>query len=92
VHVAVAPRVRFYEPPQPDDLRGLVRPALAGAAVSVQRQAADKTWSTVARATVDANGDFDAQLQLVPGTYRAVVAAFNGYASGATPVLNVVGG
>jgi hypothetical protein len=92
VHVAVAPRVRFYEPPQPGELRGLVRPALSGAAVSVQRQSADgKTWATVASTTVDANGDFDARLVLSPGTYRAVVAAFNGYAAGTTPVLNVVG-
>ena len=55
-------------------------------------QSADgKTWATVAHATVDANGDFDAQLQLSPGAYRAVVAAFSGYAPGTTPVLNVVG-
>ena len=58
----------------------------------MQRQSADgKTWATVAHATVDANGDFDAQLQLSPGAYRAVVAAFSGYAPGTTPVLNVVG-
>ncbi len=93
VHVAVAPRVRFYEPPEPDDLRGLVRPVLAGAAVTVQRLGTDgKTWSPVAHGVVDTDGNFETQLSLTPGTYRAVVAAFGGYAAGTTPVLNVVGG
>jgi hypothetical protein len=91
VHVAVSPRVRFYEPPQPNDLRGLVRPVLAGAAVSIQKQSGT-AWSSVAKATVDANGDFDAALALTPGTYRAVVAATQGFSSGVTPVLNVVSG
>jgi hypothetical protein len=65
-----------------------MRPAIAGAAASIQRQNGT-TWVTVARATVDASGYFDAQLQLTDGTYRARVVARHGLVPGISPVLQV---
>jgi hypothetical protein len=63
---------------------------LAGAPVEVQTQDAAGAWTTVATATIDANGDFDATLQLVTATYRARIGATNGFAAGTTPPLSVV--
>ena len=90
VRIAVAPRIRFYADKTPGHLRGLVRPVLAGAPVEVQSQDTGGVWTTVAAATVDANGDFDATLQLATGTYRARIAATKGFAAGTTPTLSVV--
>jgi stage II sporulation protein D len=93
VHVAVAPRVRFSGAPAADELRGVVRPALVGLAVQIQRQAAaTTTWSTVSTATLDSAGNFDVTLQLTPGIYRARVAPGHGWAVGLTPPLRVVPG
>jgi stage II sporulation protein D len=93
VRVAVAPRVRFYADKTPGQLRGLVRPVLAGAAVQIQRQ--DETtgsWTTVATTAVGASGDFETALELDAGVYRARVAAVKGFAAGTTPPLHVVTG
>jgi SpoIID/LytB domain protein len=90
VRIVVAPRIRFYADKTPGHLRGLVRPVLAGAPVEVQTQDAAGAWTTVATATIDANGDFDATLQLVTATYRARIGATNGFAAGTTPPLSVV--
>ncbi|TML87119.1 MAG: SpoIID/LytB domain-containing protein [Actinobacteria bacterium] len=90
VRIAVAPRIRFYADKTPDHLRGLVRPVLTGAPVAVQSQDAAGAWTTVATTTVDANGDFDATLQLATGTYRARIAATKGFVAGTTPPLSVV--
>ncbi len=88
VRVAVAPLVRFYAPRAPDSLRGVMRPAVPGAAVQLQRQQGT-AWTTAARTTVDANGDFVARLQLTTGTYRARVVPGHGFVPGLTPVLQV---
>jgi stage II sporulation protein D len=93
IRVTVAPRVRFYTDKTPGHLRGSIRPVLAGAPVQIQRQ--DETlgtWTTIATAAVDANGDFDATLPLDPGVYRARVAPGQGFAAGTTPPLRVVAG
>ena len=90
IRITVAPRIRFYADKTPGHLRGLVRPVLAGAPVEVQSQDTGGVWTTVAAATVDANGDFDATLQLATGTYRARIAATKGFAAGTTPTLSVV--
>jgi stage II sporulation protein D len=86
--VPVAPLVRLTAPRTQQELRGYIRPAVPGAAVSIQRQQGT-TWSAVARATVDAAGNFAAQLPLTAGTYRARVAPGNGLVPGLSPVLLV---
>lgn len=91
VRVSVAPRVRFdADTADPGTLRGLVRPVLQNAPVQIQRQNGT-AWATIAKATVDANGAFSAQLQLATGTYRARVAPGRGFVPGTTPPLRVVG-
>jgi stage II sporulation protein D len=88
VRVRVAPMVRIMPPRTQTELRGYMRPVMAGAPVWIQRQNGTK-WSNVARATVDASGYFDAQLQLVDGTYRARVAPGHGLVPGISQVLQV---
>jgi stage II sporulation protein D len=88
VGLAVAPLVRFYGMTEAAALRGYARPVLPGASIAVQRL--DGTaWRTVARATVDANGDFTAQLTLNPGSYRARLAPGRGFVPGVSPPLRV---
>jgi SpoIID/LytB domain protein len=88
VLLPVAPLVRFYAMADATTLRGYARPVLAGAAVVVQRL--DGTaWRNLTRATIDANGDFTAQLALAPGTYRARFAPGRGFVPGVSPVLKV---
>jgi hypothetical protein len=67
-----------------------VRPRLSGTSVSIERLKGTQ-WSAVASAVVDGSGSFRAQLQLVPGSYRARVAATNGLAEGLSPQLTVSG-
>jgi stage II sporulation protein D len=86
--VAVAPLVRLAVPRTQQELRGTVRPAVAGALVTVQRLQGS-AWTTVARTSVDTGGAFAAQLQLTAGTYRARVAAGHGLVAGTSPVLQV---
>jgi stage II sporulation protein D len=89
VRVPVASLARLYPARTPDRLRGYVRPVgLAGANVLIQRQEG-VGWATVARTTVDAEGNFDAKLQLTTGVYRAWVASGRGFVAGTTPVLQV---
>jgi stage II sporulation protein D len=90
VRIAVAPRVQFSDR-QPGELRGVVRPAVPGARVQLQRQ--DGTaWRTVTTGGVDDSGRFDLRVQLSDGTYRARVAAGHGFAAGTTPPLRVISG
>jgi hypothetical protein len=88
VRVAVAPYVRFYALPDSTTLRGYARPVLPNAAVTIQRLEG-ATWGNVASTTVDASGDFQAQVALTPGDYRARVSPGRGFVPGATPVLKV---
>lgn len=88
VVLPVAPLVRFYAMADPTTLRGYARPVVAGATVVVQRL--DGTaWRNLTRAAIDANGDFTAQLDLAPGTYRARFAPGRGFVPGVSPVLKV---
>jgi hypothetical protein len=57
------------------ELRGTVRPVLAGAAVEIQRLNGGAAWQTVGRASVDASGEFAARMHVPPGSYRARVPA-----------------
>jgi stage II sporulation protein D len=88
--VRVSPRVRLVLPAAADGLTGSVRPRLSGTSVSIERLKGTQ-WSAVASAVVDGSGSFRAQLQLVPGSYRARVAATNGLAEGLSPQLTVSG-
>jgi stage II sporulation protein D len=88
--VRVAPRVRLAAPADPSALSGTVRPKLAGATVSIERRKGT-AWNPVAEGTVDQSGAFRAQLQVVPGAYRARVAASGGFAEGLSPMIIVNG-
>ena len=90
VRLLVAPLVRLEPPTSPGALRGTLRPVLPNAPVVIQRRAADGTWTRVATARAGAAGVFEAQLELMPGTYRARVAPGRGFAVGVSAVLNVV--
>ena len=86
--VSVAPLVRMTPPRTPRELLGYIRPIIPGAVVSIQRLQGT-AWTTVATATVDDSGSFDAQFQLIAGTYRARVAPGHGLVPGVSPVLLV---
>jgi hypothetical protein len=89
VRVPVAPLARFYPARRPDQLSGYVRPAsLAGTTVLIQKQQG-AAWPTMGEATVDANGDFLAKLQLTTGVYRVRVSSGHGFVVGFSPVLQV---
>ena len=87
-HVAVAPRLRFYALTGATSLRGFVRPLFPGASVAVQRLNGN-SWATIVRATITANGDFEANLTLSPGDYRARFAPGRGFVPGFSPTLRV---
>jgi stage II sporulation protein D len=64
---------------------GSVQPLLPNAAVEVQQQNPDSTWTAVASGGVAADGTFSIAAQLAPGgTYRLSVAPGGGYAAGVT--------
>jgi stage II sporulation protein D len=86
--VAVGPLVRLRTPRTQRELIGYMRPVIPGARVAIQRQEGT-SWTTVATAAVNDAGSFDAQLQLVAGTYRARVAPGHGLVPGLSPVLLV---
>jgi stage II sporulation protein D len=87
--VSIAPRVRLTEIRRGRTLVGSVRPARAGAQVSVQRLA-DGRWTTVAQARTEPSGRFRVQVALEPGTYRAVARLGAGYVPGASAIFDVV--
>ena len=87
-HVSVAPLVRFHGMPDASTLRGFARPLFPGASVALQRLDGSR-WTTVARATIDQNGDFQAHVNLTPGQYRARLAPGRGFVPGVSPTLTV---
>jgi len=89
VRVSIAPSVTIAASLNRTEVSGLVRPLVPGAAVQVQRQAGP-AWTTVARATVAADGTYSAVLELKAGTYRVRVIAGKGYAVGLSKILKVV--
>jgi stage II sporulation protein D len=88
--VQVAPRVRLLPPTEPGVLMGTVHPRIPGAPVFIERKEGS-TWVLAAEAIVEDTGTFRAKLTIVPGSYRARVAATNGYATGVAAVLTVSG-
>jgi stage II sporulation protein D len=89
VRLTVAPLVRIEVSTDRTSLSGLVRPLLPGSPVYVQRLAG-VAWTNVQRTTVSADGTFSAQLELIPGTYRARVVPGKGFAAAVSKVLKVV--
>jgi SpoIID/LytB domain protein len=88
--VPVSSRVRLTEAVDPGMLTGTVRPRLTGASVAVDRLKGT-AWTPVAKTSVDSTGSFSAKVRLVPGSYRARVAATNGLTEGLSPTLTVSG-
>jgi stage II sporulation protein D len=88
--VQVAPRVELRQPAEPGILSGFVRPRLNGVAVTIERRRG-AAWEPLAKAVVDARGEFSAQLALGPGSYRARVPKTGDWAEGITAVLQVTG-
>ena len=84
----VAPLVRVTR--EAAAISGSVAPALPGAAVKVQRLEAN-LWLRAGSAVVDDAGSFRVELQLTPGSYRAVVAPAAGYAGGISATLRIAG-
>jgi hypothetical protein len=71
---------------------GSVAPALPGAAVELQQQNMELTWTSVAAAAVAADGTFSVPAMLTPGaTVRVVVTPGAGYAPGASAAQVVSG-
>jgi SpoIID/LytB domain protein len=69
-------------------LLGVVRPALGGRTVAIQRRDR-RGWHTVARAWANASGRFRADLELDSGDYRAYVRALSGLSAAASASLHV---
>ena len=64
-----------------------MKPALAGAAVQLQRQDG-VGWTTVATGTTDVSGAFAVSAALAPGSYRVRCAPGHGLSPGVSlPVL-----
>jgi hypothetical protein len=67
-----------------------VRPRLPGALVSIDRREGS-AWRLVAEGVVEDTGTFRVGFPIVSGSYRARVAARDGFAAGVGPVLTVSG-
>jgi len=64
---------------------------LADAPVTVQQENADLTWTTVANATVAADGTFSIPVALTSGsTYRVTVGSATGFVAATTAPQPVV--
>jgi stage II sporulation protein D len=87
-HVAVAPLVRFRGLGDGATLRGYARPLFPGASVALQRSSGGR-WKTIARATIDQSGNFEAHVDLAPGDYRVRLAPGHGFAPGVSATLKV---
>jgi stage II sporulation protein D len=88
LHVGVAPLVTLSALPESAGVSGSVEPLLPGATVGLQQQVGT-AWTTVATATVDELGNFQALYPLEAGAlYRARVAPGQGFAIGVTELLS----
>lgn len=89
VRIKVAPAIHLDPPTTTSSLTGSVKPALAGAAVFIQRKE-NGGWTQVAQASIASDGTFTAHLSVAPGLYRAKTAPGGGFAAGTSPALRVV--
>jgi hypothetical protein len=69
-------------------LTGAMSPELAGTEVTIERLSG-ASWEAVGSAAVGDDGRFTAQLDLVPGVYRARVGAVPGLVAGTSPKLTI---
>ena len=86
LQVPVAPIVRASR--LEGGVGGTVLPARPGATIQVQLLEGDK-WLPVGDAVVDDLGAFRAELEVVPGIYRARAAPAGGFAEGLSPQLRL---
>jgi len=92
VRIKVTPAVTLSSTATPGAVSGSEQPPLPGAPVTVQQQAADGTWATVATGAVAADGSFSIPVQLAAGsTYRVVVAPGQGWWPATTASLIAAG-
>jgi stage II sporulation protein D len=92
VRIKVTPAVTLASTATPGAVSGSEQPPLPGAPVTVQQQAADGTWTTVATGAVAADGSFSVPVQLGAGsTYRVVVAPGQGWWPATTAALIAAG-
>jgi stage II sporulation protein D len=90
VRVRVAPSVTL-QTFTTTEIAGSEQPVLAGAPVAVQQQNPDLTWTTVATATVAADGTFSVPVALTSGgTYRVTVGPATGFVAATTAPQPVV--
>jgi stage II sporulation protein D len=90
VRVRVAPSVTLTAF-DATEVAGSEQPVLMGAAVQVQQQNPDQTWTTVASAPVAADGTFSVPVSLASGgTYRVTVGPAAGYVAATTQPQIVV--
>jgi stage II sporulation protein D len=88
LHVGVAPLVTTEALPGNAGVGGTVQPLLPGATVGLQQQDGT-TWTTVATATIDDSGDFQAIFPLQTGVlYRVRLAPGQGFAVALTEPLS----
>ena len=88
LHVGVAPLVTIEALPGSAGVSGTVQPLLTGATVGLQQQVGT-AWTTLATATVDDSGTFQALYPLQAGAlYRARVAPGQGFAVGVTEPMS----
>ena len=84
VRVRVAPSVTLTSF-TPTEVAGSEQPVLLGAAVQVQQQNPDQTWTTVASGPVASDGTFSVAVSLTEGaTYRVTVGPAAGYVAAVT--------
>lgn len=88
--VQVSPRLQLVRPTELGALTGSVRPKLVGEAISIERRNGSR-WVSVGQGTADESGAFRVELTLVPGSYRARMAATADLAAGVSPTLEVTG-
>jgi stage II sporulation protein D len=90
VRVRVAPSVTL-QTFTTTEIAGSEQPVLADAPVAVQQENPDLTWTTVATATVAADGTFTIPVALTPGgTYRVTVGPATGFVAATTAPQPVV--
>ena len=89
VAVGVSAYVRLDPAASTASLSGRGRPIVAGAPVTIQRNAGSG-WTNVAAAELDATGHFSADLTVTPASYRARFAPRHGVLAGVSPILRVV--
>jgi stage II sporulation protein D len=90
VRVRVAPSVSL-QTFTTTEIAGSEQPVLADAPVAVQQQNPDLTWTTIATATVAADGTFAVPVALTSGgTYRVTVGPATGFVAATTAPQPVV--